>query len=721
MKLGDMKIGTKLITAFLLVAVLVLAAGGIGLYVQRSLGHEMDTVLSDKVPFKDVSMEAIIAVITGRDASAEYLLNTEGLADIASEIQESIADFDMWISMVEFGTESAEFKSSAAGKMYIQDGVDIVVPKGTPEMVKNAQEADNFHSIFTENARALIDFRNRELESYKKVDNSMKVFDGAFGSIDRALEEYEKTRDDWQEKDAAMEARILLGKQKSLGEEYSGLSKKDGEYQQELRNEFETLKPAYLEESRDFPQEVKEKYSQFVHSTEEMMKNKDIALDNRGTTHKKMELLDEASQKVEGALEELERLADVEVTKSIEHAQTVRASGRNVLVIVSVLCLLLAITLGILITRSITNPLQYAVEISNRLGGGDLTMAIEVGSKDETGQLLNAMKNMVTNLIGIVSEVKGAAENVAAGSQQMSSSSEEMSQGSTEQAASAEEASSSMEQMASNIKQNADNALQTEKIAFKSAEDGQEGGKAVQQTVVAMKEIAEKISIIEEIARQTDLLALNAAIEAARAGEHGKGFAVVASEVRKLAERSQKAAGEISKLSGSSVEVAEAAGRMLTKIVPDIQKTAELVQEISAASNEQNTGAEQINKAIQQLDQVIQQNATASEEMASTSEELASQAEQLQSTIEFFKIDDSSRKTPRGVGNTAGTVLPKPGPGIKAGLVEKPVDIQFDRRSGNGGSDAAKKSGHEQPSGYAIDMGAAGSARDNQDAEFVKY
>jgi len=233
---------------------------------------------------------------------------------------------------------------------------------------------------------------------------------------------------------------------------------------------------------------------------------------------------------------------------------------------------------------------------------------------------------------------------VASGSQELSATAQQLSQGATEQAASAEEISSSMEEMTSSIKHNSDNSSQTEKIAVKSAADAKAGGKAVTETVAAMKEIATKISIIEEIARQTNLLALNAAIEAARAGEHGKGFAVVASEVRKLAERSQAAAGEISTLSSRSVQVAETAGEMLTKMVPDIQRTAELVQEISASSREQDTGAEQINKAIQQLDMVIQQNASASEEMASTSEELSGQAEQLKDSISFFRIDSSGSR-----------------------------------------------------------------------------
>lgn len=300
----------------------------------------------------------------------------------------------------------------------------------------------------------------------------------------------------------------------------------------------------------------------------------------------------------------------------------------------------IAVVVGVLfyILSVRLNPLKDAVIVTNQLAEGNLDVNLQKKKDDEIGQVLEALKRMVEKLTSVVVDVKSASDNVASGSEAMSSGSQQLSQGATEQAASAEEASSSMEQMASNIQQNADNALQTEKIAVKAANDAKESGSAVNQAVIAMNDIAEKISIIEEIARQTNMLALNAAIEAARAGEAGKGFAVVAAEVRKLAERSGHAASEISELSYNSVEVAQKAGSMLEQLVPDIQKTAELVQEISAASSEQRGGVDQVNKALQQLDAVIQQNASSSEEMASTSEELASQALQLQNTIDFFKI-----------------------------------------------------------------------------------
>lgn len=293
--------------------------------------------------------------------------------------------------------------------------------------------------------------------------------------------------------------------------------------------------------------------------------------------------------------------------------------------------------------NTIKNNLNLMIDAMNNvtlaaeeIASGNLTIKV----KERSGQdkLMQAMQKMIEGLTSVVTNIQAASTDVANGSEQMSSSSAEMSQGATEQSSSVEEVSSSMEQMAANIKQNADNAQQTEKIALKAAADANDGGKAVVKTVDAMREIAGKISFIAEIARQTNMLALNAAIEAARAGEHGKGFAVVASEVRKLAERCQASAGEISNLSKSSVEIAEKAGEMLGRIVPDIQKTAELVQEISTASVEQSAGVEQIKRAIIQLDQVIQQNASSAEEISGTSEELSGQAVQLQRTIGFFTI-----------------------------------------------------------------------------------
>jgi methyl-accepting chemotaxis protein len=278
-----------------------------------------------------------------------------------------------------------------------------------------------------------------------------------------------------------------------------------------------------------------------------------------------------------------------------------------------------------------------AEEIAN----GNLTVTIQERSPQD--KLMQALAGMVDGLTRTVSDIRTIAGEVSTASQSISTASAQVSNGASAQAASAEEASSSMEQMVSNIKQNADNAQQTNKIATKSAKDAQESGQSVLEAVAAMKEIASKISIIEEIARQTNMLALNAAIEAARAGEHGKGFAVVAAEVRKLAERSQKAAGEINQLSGTTVKVSEKAGEMLDKLVPDIQRTAELVQEITAASKEQDTGAEQINQALQQLEKVIQQNASASEEMASTTEELTGQADQLVSALGFFRTGDEGQ------------------------------------------------------------------------------
>ncbi|MBF0587613.1 MAG: methyl-accepting chemotaxis protein [Magnetococcales bacterium] len=388
----------------------------------------------------------------------------------------------------------------------------------------------------------------------------------------------------------------------------------------------------------------------------------------------------------------------------------------NMVLVVSILSLFAAIFLAWWITRKVIKPLGgepfEMVCLANKLANGDMAGSAECSTVTTTRSgAYGALLDMVDNLSNVVRDIRRSADQLAGDSRQVQDSSQGLSQGATEQAASVEETSAAMEQMTANIQQNTENAQQTESIAQKAAKNAAEGGEAVKKAVDAMRQIAEKINIIEEISRQTNLLALNAAIEAARAGEHGKGFAVVASEVRKLAERSQTAAGEISSLSASSVEVAEQAGGVINQVVPDIQKTAELIQEIAAASAEQNQGASQINSAIQQLDQVIQQNAGAAEEMSATADELSSEAQQLDQAIGFFKIakggggkpsDPKSTPAPRRSAAPAPQVKARPTATARPVSRPKPPALPAPAKASSGGA--------------VIDMGM-----DQGDDDFEKF
>lgn len=320
-------------------------------------------------------------------------------------------------------------------------------------------------------------------------------------------------------------------------------------------------------------------------------------------------------------------------------------NARLLMLIAAGTAVLIALVAAWLITRNLTRQLGgepgYVARVAQQVANGDLTVDINL-RKDDSSSLLASIRDMVGKLAQIIGEVRNSADSLASASEQVSATAQAMSQATSEQAASVEETSASIEQMSASINQNTENAKVTDGMASKAAKEATEGGESVQQTVAAMKQIAQRISIIDDIAYQTNLLALNAAIEAARAGEHGKGFAVVAAEVRKLAERSQIAAQEIGELSSSSVELAEKAGKLLDAMLPSINKTSDLVQEISAASEEQSSGVAQINTAMTQLNQITQQNASSSEELAATAEEMSSQAEQLQQAMSFFSVSGST-------------------------------------------------------------------------------
>ncbi|MFN3768328.1 MAG: methyl-accepting chemotaxis protein [Ectopseudomonas guguanensis] len=323
-------------------------------------------------------------------------------------------------------------------------------------------------------------------------------------------------------------------------------------------------------------------------------------------------------------------------------------SSRTQMIVLIAIAAALGFAIGIFITRSISKPLNRAVDVANSLAEGDLTVSVDADSRDETGRLLASMQHMTERLRSVMADVRSAADSLSSASEEVSATSQSLSQAATEQAASVEETTASVEQMSASIAQNTESAQITDGIAGKAANDAVQGGQAVRDMVLAMKQIADKIGIIDDIAYQTNLLALNAAIEAARAGDHGKGFAVVAAEVRKLAERSQVAAQEIGGVASNSVHLAEQAGALLDQIVPNIQKTSDLVQEITAASQEQSSGAGQINVAMGQMNQITQQNASASEELAATAEEMNAQASQLQELISYFRLGTgSTAKAPR--------------------------------------------------------------------------
>ena len=355
---------------------------------------------------------------------------------------------------------------------------------------------------------------------------------------------------------------------------------------------------------------------------------------------------------IEGVLAEISKFTDA----AAKQAENDVKETEMMVMGIGATALLIGLLLGVIVSRSITRPMNEILAAADDLhkGDGDLTYRLPGFGTDEIGQTANSINGFINKMQNVLLDVRTSVETVAAASEEVSASAQSLSQGSSEQAASVEETSASLEQMSASINQNTENAKVTDGIATRAAQEAVEGGEAVAETLEAMNQIASKISLIEDIAYKTNLLALNAAIEAARAGEHGKGFAVVADEVRKLAERSQVSAQEISEQATNSVKVAERAGGLLEAMLPNIRKTADLVQEISASSEEQATGVSQVNTAMGQLDQVSQSSAASCEELAATSEELGANAEQLQKIIGFFKLDDNQQVSVARVENSGG-------------------------------------------------------------------
>lgn len=363
-----------------------------------------------------------------------------------------------------------------------------------------------------------------------------------------------------------------------------------------------------------------------------------------------MDAFDRDAKDLSALIGRLQQSQSSEALAATDNMSESIGSIRTLLIGATLAAVLISILISLVIANSIADPIKEAVHSMERMSDGYLDIQSKNRGNDEAGQLLAAIEDMAQRLRDVVANINIVADSVAQGSEELSSNSQQMSQSSSEQASAAEQVSSSIEQMLSNITQNSDNAIQTEKISLKTSNDADKSGRAVSQAVDAMKQIAQKINIIDEIARQTNLLALNAAIEAARAGEHGKGFAVVAAEVRKLAERSQSAAAEISELSKSTTHVSEEAGQMIGALLPEIQKTSSLIHEISAASGEMKVGADQIEKAITQLETTTQDSAATAENIASSAENLASQADTLRDTIGFFHLGQVGKRLLSGGG-----------------------------------------------------------------------
>ncbi|NHB69079.1 methyl-accepting chemotaxis protein [Perlabentimonas gracilis] len=632
MKFRDLKIGTKIMTGFGLVALIALAIGIIGFVGLNRVSKSFHDVADVNMPSVGALQEIELAfemvqsahrtlLIPNLDASEksqqfQHLDNARKRQAEAQALYESLPhsaeEAQMWDEFVRSRDNRRGVNLEFESLVNDMATIDISYPM---ELLKDLQQ-----------------FKGDHHELQVRVANAIRSGRTFEGGDDHTLCNLGR----WLPNFASTNPRLAAAFN-DLREPHGQFHRAVHEVNRLLRNGNNNAAWAIYER-------------EMLPSAENVFKYFDVAIQE---AERAVALAEEASRKSliealplnQAAVKNLTQLItynDNEAATAVNLGDRAVSASTAMVVGGIIVGLVLALILGLLITRIISAPIIKGVGFAQTIAEGDLTAELEneiLDRKDEVGQLGKAMQNMVDKLKEVIGSVMLGSDNIAAASMQMSSGSQQVSQGASEQASSAEEVSSSMEEMAANIQQNTDNAQEADKISQKVQDGVSKVGAASQDSLVSIKNIAEKINIINDIAFQTNILALNAAVEAARAGEQGRGFAVVAAEVRKLAERSKIAADEIVALASKSVDVTENAAELMTGLIPEIEKTAKLVQEIAAASMEQSSGSDQVNTAIQQLNQVTQQNAAASEEMATSAEELSSQAEQLKEIIGYFRID----------------------------------------------------------------------------------
>ncbi|WP_158540198.1 HAMP domain-containing methyl-accepting chemotaxis protein [Rhodosalinus halophilus] len=677
-------IKTKLIAVFAVMIALMGMSSFLALKSASQLAGEIDKIADETAFQLDQSLEMKAAAARSMSLIKSYLAQPD--ADRAAEIAQAVdvrfaavEDAAAAIENILFTDTSkalmADFRAEWNNFLEIEAELREYGLANTNRRASEIYESESSpaYDALVEAAEALVDLRDRPQSSV--VDHQTFTLQAEIGGF---LEHVHHIHDD------ELDMLIYHGE-----EERQSSFDEIGEGRATALRHLAAAEDAATGGDARAVAELRTLFERWIGAVERVA---DLALQNTNRISNLM-----LNEQLEPAFKQSFNAADAMALRSKEvlelaqaDAHAVYASVRNMLLGLGIGAAVIGIVAALWLSMSIGRGLNRATGLVREVSSGNLEVDVKSDSRDEIGLLLGDIARMVERLKSVVGDVTTAARSVASGSEELTSTSAQLSQGAQEQASSTEETSASVEQMAANIKQNAENTAQTESIARQAAKDAETSGEAVGDAVKAMETIADKIMVVQEIARQTDLLALNAAVEAARAGEHGRGFAVVASEVRKLAERSQEAATEISGLSGETLRSAQSAGEQLKSLVPDIQKTSELVAEIAAANSELNAGASQISEAIQQLDTVTQQNTSASEEMSSAASELSHQAERLQSSISFFKVD--------GAGEVHG-------------------DLRT-ATSGQPGSAAVRpETRGKQEGGFAFDLGGG---EDALDAEFER-